>query len=233
MSDIRGFVSHNPAITSDGGVSRLRMSNVGQLFVADWKSELVLEGRVFHMTVGTMAAGGNITLITGGGNGTTIDQDQPEFGVSVPSGTDLIPIEIHVSCQLDMDADGEEGNIIVTYDNGTAYAGDGSVTSETPVNLLGDSGQSSVATAFSAATGDITDPTVSGILAFETIQGSDNGTAGNLAFPKLSLHYEPSFPFVLRGPSAFYGYWGGTAALPGIASVIWAEVPSGRFNVIT
>lgn len=230
--DARGVFETSPTLASNGNFRNMRVSNTGQLFSADWITDLVLEGRVFHMTVGTITGGGDVSLITGGGAGTTIDQDQPEFGVSVPAGTDLIPIAIKIGCQVDLDADGEEGNIVVAYDSGAAYAGDGTATSETPINALGDAGVTSVATAFSAATGDITDPTVDGILAYKTVQASHAGTAASQNAVSLDLDWEARFPFILRGPSAFYGYWGGTAAVVGIASVMWAEVPSGRYNVI-
>ena len=232
MADLRIYRQQNSVgDTSDVGWANLNGTRTGAAYTASWKQQLRDEGRLFHMTVGTIASGGDLTLITGGGNGTTIDQDQPEFGVSVPNGTSLIPVEIHIACQVDMDANAEVGNIVVAYDSAAAFAGDGTVTSETAVNLITAGGVSSVATACSAATGDITDPTVSGILAVKTTRGSDNGTAGNLAVVTLELDYEPEAPFVISGPGAFYGYWGGTAAVPGVASVIWAEVPEGRFTV--
>jgi len=226
-----------PGQSADGNWWGQRGDRTGIPFTADWKRALLLEGRVFQMTVGTLTGGGDISMITGGGAGTIIDQDQPEFGVSVPLNTTLIPLEIHIACQPDLDADGEEANIVITYDSAAAYAGDGTVTSETPVNMITGGGVNTNATAFSAATADITDPTVSGILAFKTVQASEfvsNGTATNLTngvVGSVELHYEPSFPIHITGPGAFYGYWGGTAAVPGLASVIWGEVPSTRINI--
>lgn len=230
MTDLRYFAQMaSPTVVADGGTGTVaRGTRTGELYTVTWKQALLFEGRCFQMTVGSLTGGADIAMITGGGAGTTIDQDQPEFGVSVPAGTTLIPLEIHISCQVDMDADGEEGNIVVAYDTAAAVVG-GTSTPETPVNLLTGTGQASVATAFSATTADITDPTVSGILAFKTIQGSDNGVAANAVMTALTLDYEPETPIFLTGPAAFYGYWGGTAAVPGMASVIWAEVPSARF----
>jgi hypothetical protein len=232
MSDLRADRKQNSVgDTQDVGWASVHATRTGALFTSSWKEQLLMEGRLFQMTVGTITGGGDLALVTGGGNGTTIDQDQPEFGVSVPNGTSLIPVEITVACQVDMDANGELGNIVVAYDSAAAWAGDGTVTTETAVNMITAGGVSSVASAFSACTADITDPTVSGILAAKTTRGSDNGTAGNLAVVTLELNYAPEVPIIISGPGAFYGYWGGTAAVPGVASVIWAEVPEGRFTV--
>src|SRR3990167_5165491 len=150
----------------------LRMTRSGQLFVADWRQNLLLAGYCYTFDVGTMAAGGNITMITGGGAGTTIDQDRPEFGFGVAAGTTLIPLRIQVACQVDLDADVEEGNIILTADLACGLATDGTRTAETPVNLLHGATDFG-GTAFSACTADLTDPTVSLVLAFETFQNSE------------------------------------------------------------
>lgn len=234
MTMIFGEARQNsPTIQTEGLNRSPRLTRDGRLFGADWREALILEGYAWRFSVGTITGGGNISMITGGGNGTTIDQDQPEFGISAPSTHALIPIEVQIACQVDMDADGEEANIILAADLAADYAEDGTVTTETPTNLLSGQGSETFpGTAFSAATADITDPTVSEILAFETIQGSDNGTAGNLAFPMLRMHFKPDYPYIMQSSAGvgLYGYWGGTAAVPGIATVVAALVPKARFE---
>jgi hypothetical protein len=225
------FAQQNaPGTSSEGNPVGARGTRDGIAFTATWKQALLLEGRLHQITVGTIAAGGDVTLIVGGGNGTTVDQDQPEFGISVPSGTSLIPVQIDIACQALEDANDEVANIIVYADTAAAYADDGTVTSETPVNLLDASGVTTVATAFSAATADITDPTVSRILAMESIAVTGAEAAGFAPVP-IVMHYEPEAPHILTGPCAIYGHWGGTGAVSGVASVIWAEVPTARYTI--
>ncbi len=225
MTDIRGVSEQaTPAIVQDNDFRSPRLTRDGLTFTAGWQLALLMEGRLHQMTVGTVTGGGDIAPITGGGAGTIIDQDQPEFGVSVPANTTLIPVSIIVSCNVDADAADEVADIIVTADAAAAYAGDGTVVDETPLNMITRGGITTVATAFSAATVDITDPTVSAILATETI--TQLGTAG---FATLRMDYQPAAPFFIQGPGAFYGYWGGTGAVTGIATIIWAEVPSSRY----
>jgi len=223
----------SPGVSSDGTQPAWRGTRDGIGFVASWKEALLLEGRVWQITVGTMAAGGDATHIVGGGNGTTIDNDQPEFGVSVPVNTTLIPLRIDVACEALEDANDEVASILVIADNALAYANDGTVTTETPINLLdghSTGGVATTATCLSAATGDITDPTVSMIIAAESLAMTGAEAAGFSAVP-LSMHYEPNIPHMIAGPCAFYGYWGGTGAVSGLAVATWAEVPSSRFTL--
>lgn len=189
-----------------------------------------MAGYCYHMDIGTMTGGGEPTSITGGGAGTTIDHDQPEWIVSVPAGYFLIPLKVDGALEIDMDADGEIGELIHYLDLTNSYASTGTVTSETPQNML-DGAAAAPGTFASAATADITDPTVDVILDFWHTQGSDNGTAGNLAVNNGKYTWRADDPpFLAKGPCAWYGNWGGTAAVPGIVSVAFAVVPIARFE---
>lgn len=228
----------SPTLAADGSMRAVRGLRTGEMGVAELIDMWIAEGRVFEVTVGGIAAGGDVALITGGGAGTTVDQDQPEFGVSVPAGTILVPLQIDIACIADLDANAEVGHVIVSYDKAAAWVGDGTVTTETPVNIITGGGVSSVASAFSAATADITDPTVSGILVHRAISASEfvsNGTATNLTNGLTvalgaSWSAKRDIPVFIEGPGAFYGYWGGTAAVTGTARVVWAEIPATRFS---
>lgn len=68
---------------------KLRQSRARQLFVDDWRQELLLGGFVYTFHVGGITGGGDYAGILGGGNGTTIDEDQPELGFGVPVGYTL------------------------------------------------------------------------------------------------------------------------------------------------
>lgn len=219
--------SISPTVKS-GSDQELVISPIGELFTADWKTRLMRAGCVYRFDVGTIAAGGEPTPVVGGGDGTVIDQDQPEFGVGVPAGYYLIPIDIKITGEVDMDADGEMAEAIVFLDLAANVPTDGTKTAVTPQNVL-DGGAAFGGSAFTAATADITDPTVSEILDFEHIQGSENGTASNLVSNRLKLDYRPDYPQAFAGPCSLYGCWGGTAAVNGIATIVFACVPATYF----
>ena len=216
------------AVNADGSSADLRGTRVGQLFTSDWRHELLLQGNMYRFTVGTITAGGNIAQVTGGGAVTTINEDQPEFGFGVPAGYTLIPMRIQVACQVDLDADVEEGSIILWADLAATVPTDGTKTTVNPVNML-HGATDYPGTAFKQCTADLTDPTVSEILMFKTVQLSEVTGAGE-AVVTLDLLYEPLMPPHFIGPCSVYGAWGGTAAVPGLANVEFAAVPNARFS---
>ncbi len=227
MVDIRITAQQNsPALAAEGPNSKVswRGTRDGLGMTMGWKEALVLEGRVHQITVGAVAAG-----IVGGGNGTVIDQNQPEFGVSVPNGTALILLEAWIAFGTDLNAAGEVAQAMIWADTAAAWAADGTTTAETPANLISDGGVSTVATAFSAATVDITAPTESRLLAVAGWGASGPTTGGGPG--SYTLHYVADVPEILKGPCAIYGYWGATGAATGWASVKWAEVPEARYTV--
>lgn len=220
----------NKSVGSDGTERGLDITRRGQIATTNWKHELVLAGMVYRMSIGTITAGGDITLIQGGGAGTTIDLDQPEGVVAVDSGW-LIPIAFEFSAQVDMDADAEVGNVVVTADRSQATAAGATATVETPDNLL-DGGAAFAGRAYSAVTADVTDPIHSDILYYKTIRAAEfisNGTATNLTngiVAEFSASKEWDLPTLLAGPCQLLVYWGGTAAVNAIASLVFAHVQS-------
>lgn len=216
-------------VQGDGITRALRGTRVGQLFTADWKTELVLAGLAFNVSVGDIAAGGDISPITGGGAGTTIDSDQPELAVGTPTGYYHIPLGFHFAGQADLDADVSEANILLFADTAKIIPLPiaASSTVETPANLLG-GGQAAVSYAQSAVTTDITDPVCSMILTAKSIQNSEVTAAGEV--PTTINHiWEPSFPILLKGPCSVVGCWGGTKAVVGLCTYYFAEVPISRY----
>lgn len=225
MADSRVFAQQNsPGNAAEGNWVAARADRTGIQFTANWKEALVLEGRVHTFMVGAVETG-----IVGGGNGTTIDADQPEFVVSVPSGTSLIPLEITIAFGTDLNAAGEVAQALVIADTAAAYDDTGTVTTETPVNLLSGGGVTTVATAVSACTVNMTAPTESHLIAARA-WGYSILTAG-AGVGEFDLNYVAELPHILKGPAAFYGYWGATGAATGWAKVTWAEVPDARFTV--
>ncbi len=187
-----------------------------QKFTNDPLQSLIAAGNGWHFDVGAFS-----TPIVGGGNGTTLDQDQPEFGISVASGYALIPLRLHIQCQVPLlAADSNEQEILIALDKAAAYAiGGGTVTAETPTNMRTDVTDTPPVTCFSAATGDITNPTLGVELARAVILGDVQGTAANGLWSPLELLYEPRRPPLIIGPAAIYGYWGGTVAMSGFANL--------------
>lgn len=204
-------------------------SLLGGLLTADWKQSLVARGFGWHFDVGSFS-----TPITGGGAGTVIDLDQPEFGISIPADYVCIPTRLKVDCHTPLLAtDADESEILIAVDRAAKWAGDGTVTTETPTNMRTDKTSACPLTCFSAATADITDPVLGVELGRALRTGDMNGTPANALWGELSFLYEPlTVPFIV-GPAAIYGYWGGTVATPGFANLDFIAVPASLLTVLS
>jgi len=96
------------------------MTRRGELFIADWIQAAILEGYGFIANVGSLS-----TPIVGGGDGTIIDQNQPEFGMIIPDGKTIIPIRLAIQMTTPMlatDADEAEAVAIVDTTAATVAA---------------------------------------------------------------------------------------------------------------
>lgn len=222
MSDLRVFGQNAPSVASPGSWIAASGLPDGTLAEVPWQQKLINAGYGFHVTIGTFS-----TPITGGGAGTVIDLDQPEGIISVPSGAAIIPVRFAVQCHVPLLAtDANEAEILIAVDRTAAYAGDGTVTTATAFNMRTDNPLTTVCTAASAATADITDPVLGIELARAAITGDVQGTPATALWTPLDLVYEPKFAPVIVGPAAIYVYWGGTVATPGFAQLQWIELPS-------
>lgn len=90
-SEIRYQAGTSTAIraTADRTVMDARGTRDGAFYTADWLRAMMLEGRVFVANAGTATA----ELTFGAG---AIDTTEPDFFMSVPLGTTVIPIEIRI-----------------------------------------------------------------------------------------------------------------------------------------
>ncbi len=224
MADGRVLAKQNSPSVKEGGWVPARATRDGIPYTASWKEALVLEGRVFNAMFGAMGAS-DITELTAGSN-----LDQPDFGVSVPNGTALIPLEINIVCKVALDTDNDELWFVVIGDPDAACAGDGTVNAVTPNNNITSGGVSTVATVFEDASGDITDPTLTKILICGKQQSHGLTTSGGTV-SDLNIHWVADVPIILKGPAAFYGFGGGNDTVTWLGSVTWAEVPEARFTV--
>lgn len=196
---------------------------LGGLLAADWRQALVARGFGYHLDVGSFS-----TPLTGGGAGTVIDLDQPEFGISVASGYTLIPLRADVAVLPGLQTtDSHETEILLAADRSAAWAGDGTVTAATAANMRSNAtGNPTGVSIFTAATADITDPVLGMELAHRAKLTDVQGTAATVNLMDLHLLYEPRVPPLLVGPCALYGYWGGSIACAGFANLDFLVVPS-------
>ena len=184
----------------------------------DWKQRAILQGRGFHVDVGAFS-----TPIVGGGNGTVIDQDQPEAMISVPSGTSIIPVRVSVQIQPGLAVtDLDENEILVAADISQASDGTGTMTTETALKMFVGQG-STLCTCYSAFTADTTAPVVGMELARKVETMDLLGSPANGWGHVVDLLYTPDPAPVLVGPCMLLVYWGGTVALSGFAQIEWIE----------
>lgn len=233
ITDIKALTQQvTPRVDQEGVQNYPQQSVLGELFTADWKQRLLRAGFLYRLTVGTITVNVNVLRVTGGGDATFIELEQPEIGIGVSAGYFLIPVEIKVGCYVDIDNDDEDGNIIATTDRTQNIPSLSAITriDEVPVNML-DGSRSFPGTAISAVETDLTTPVVTEILDYETIKGCFSGSAATLLTTYLKMNYQPRVPSVVAGPGAIYVYWGGLAAVSAIATVVFGCVPSSYFPV--
>jgi hypothetical protein len=209
-------ITGKPSKLSDGNIEAARLNVRRDLVTLDSVQQWVLEGRCWQMTVGTFS-----TPITGGGNGTVLDADQPEFVLNVPDGTVAALLRARIDCQVPADQDADELEILLAIDR-LAEVAAGTYTAETPINLRTDISSGASVTARSAYTGNTTAaPTLSAELA-HPVKIVNIVTSG-ITSTDLVLDYDPLTKIFIVGPGAVVGYWGGTQAVSGFAGIEWAE----------
>jgi hypothetical protein len=215
-------------IFSEGVQVTGAFSRRGDLFIADWIQAAIMEGRGFAANVGALS-----TPIVGGGNGTIIDLDQPEFGMIIPSGTTLVPIRLNLQLTTPLLATDEDEAEAVAYVDTTAAtvtaALDGTwANTITPKNMkiAVSNALASNCTVKSVCSADTTDPTESIDLMHTIIRGDVQGTAANALWTKNELLYEPKNPPFIIGPASLFVHWGGTVAVYGFMQFFWLELPT-------
>lgn len=228
MSDIRVVASQVSSVpdVSDGNFVAPRAMRDGTLAGVDWRVIKIAEGRGYHVSIGAFSS-----PITGGGAGTIIDQDRPEGFIGIPNGKAIMPIRIHVQCQLPLIAtDSDESEILVAVDRTATVVIGTTQTTEVAFNMRTDDPHTSSCSCYSAATANITSPTLGIELAHAVAIGDVQGTAANANWGKLELPYEPVAPPIIMGPAGLYIYWGGTVATTGFAQIEWLEFDETDFS---
>lgn len=209
-----------PRVADNSGYMAARASRDGSLYSVPWKQGLAFEGRVYHVDVGAVS-----TPIVGGGNGTVIDLEQPEFALSIPSGTSIMPLRaLVVTKEPATQSDADVVEHLIAVDR-TQTVNAGTSTTETIFNFRTDNGYSSLCTARSAYTGDMTVPSTP-TLGIELVHGlwtAEVASAVAVSWTNMTTLYEPDTAPIIVGPASLYIYWGGTVATSGFASIEWAE----------
>lgn len=208
-------------------------------------AELIERGFGRSMTVGAFSTG-----IVGGGNGTILDLDQPEFVVGVPAGTFIMPIYVEIVVQGGIStADSDETEALLAADVLGYYAVEPTPTGaavtntpELPVNMRTGLGRGSACKCASGFVVDMTtrnivgtdaDPVLDMELARVVETADQAGTAANVAYRNIKLIYAPLHPPIITGPATLCGYWGGTiATVGGFAVVQWVEGPISMLEAV-
>lgn len=227
ITDIKAKVEQvSPSVVGEGDMGYPSMSKLGQLFTADWRQKLLLAGKLWRISVGAFVADAEPTQVTGGGDGTTLEIEQPEILVGVDAGYYLMMVSLQVSLQSLADAASDDVQLLAIGDRSQAPPTSLTGTIETPDNLL-DGASAFPGRAYSAVTADITDPVMSDILYFQ----QEMATGVAVDHVRFNVIYEPATPSILAGPCQIAVCWGGTIATVGMGSIVVAAVPTSWFPI--
>lgn len=230
MAIVKAKARQDAAVTrvSEGEDTYLRAMRDGSLIKADWKQALILEGRGFMFTVGALST----PVVGGGAAATAIDADGPDFLVGIPTGTSIMPLYIEVCLSQGIGTgDDNEIDILIAVDQDTMAASSmGTSTAEVIYNMNTLHSNSSNCYARSEYSATMsTDPVLDLELA-RVAKAFEMHTTAGVIWQECKLVYEPKTPPIINGPAMLCGFFGGTKAQSGFATVQWLELPS---NLVT
>lgn len=210
-----------PTVLEDAALEAPRMTKIGQLFTAGWRERLILAGKAYRLSIGTISGGDSFTAL---GTTSALDLDLPQGVVAVDDGV-LIPLSVQGSVTSDTDAVGDYVTFLLTCDRTTAVLGSELAvgSNEVPDNLL-DGGPTFGGRCTSIlATTPITDPVHNDILHHDMW-----GSVGANNLGPVSFVWEKTFeyPIFLRGACSLLLYWGGTVQAHGMGSLCFAHIPA-------
>lgn len=230
MSELT-VVQDNTGVEYIGSAVRGRMTKYGERYMMDWRQRRLLQGYGFGIELGALS-----TEVTGGGDGTVVDLDQPELGMTIPDGTTIVILKLAMQLLFPLlAADDEEVEALAFVDTTAATvtaALDGTwTTTETPKNLIiqTTNPRSSDCTVKTLCTVDTTDPTESYDLIHRVFHGDVQGTAANGLWQAGELLYpqpgQLAIPYI-KGPASLFAYVGGTVATNFFLQFEWLEYPT-------
>lgn len=211
MSDIRVIsgIETVTRVTGDGNYLAVRGSRDGAPIMMDWKLAMAMEGRVFHAGAGT-----DMTTIIS----IAFDQDRPEFWLSVPSGTTILPLRVEVAVMAA--EEGTDGALLINRVTAAPSTTAGAAAAEAISCTRSDLPRTSNCTARQLADANLTLTGVSSIAVLGRPVAS---------IDPLNLLYEPLTPEVLVGPAGLYISANATTTAMLIRVMCtWAEFPSNQ-----
>ena len=197
--------------------ANIRVNRRGELVPSMDYNQLVIDGRVFGINMGTGDTEFPFVEVA-------YDDDQPQIGIEIPDGICVVPLlfEIAVEAQA-----GTLNQYALACGQCDAL-GAGTSTSMTPVNMLTRGGKKTGCTVFNTATADITANPASETNYFEFYRHidkyatSDDETADNR--PIRWSRYADGFGPIVKGPGFVVAYiYAGTTDAEGFLRLQWAE----------
>ena len=216
------------SIYSNGDAdAKLKMSLLGQLYVADWKTLLAAAGRMYTVSVPEHATGGGaLTLASGNA---AVDLDQPEYAQGIAQGYRVIPCEFEASAIQDMDAYDDLLEVYLFADRTQTQTGV-TGTEVTPQNHLDGGDAYPAGNVWSIVTTDLTDPVHSEILTFKTWKLIQVAAESAGSVPGDFYHHKVwEVPKYIAGPASIIGIVAGTTAPTLMATFTFGVVPSSWF----
>lgn len=201
-------------VQSEGMEHNARMNPRGELVVADWMTQLVLDGRVYNAS--TVAHETAAAIATNG-----IVSTGPALLLSIPTGTTVIPLEIILAAAADASA--SDTTVQICTDDAAGYASGG--VAVTPINMRKDDPNTSSATFYTGSTAIVYGANVDDDTIYAAMVDSTAvvGTLGS-GQPQVYWTARQYIPPVLIGPASllvFIGDTGGTSTW--YYSVKWAS----------
>lgn len=196
-----------------GTNQRLRVNRRGTALVLPEFQELVAQGNVFSVNIGTASTPNVFTE-------TAYDEDQPQFGLDIPSGTTVVPLGLTVYFE---NMAGTDNEILFRMDDG--LLGAGTSTGATIVNLLqgaSDDQRASRCTARIQYTGNAAAITTGP--EFIRWGNAFADEADSVATPWRWLATEQGFTPIAQGEASISGYLLAASTDPeGFVTFTWAE----------
>lgn len=231
MAILKGKGRQSTAIAreSEGAEVFLRALRDGSMITSDWKEAAIMGGFGYCVKLGAFTAGA-----TGGGVGTTLDLEEPELRIGIPSGTSILPISVLATIKPGTWVDEDEYEILVAVDQdnygGQTTAGASSAGVAHNLNTLCGKTSSCIVTTQHTST-MVAAPALDLELAHTLVIADGSGTEADFDFSDVRMDYEPKNPPIINGPAAFYVYFGGDDVVTGYLAVSWLEFPSTAFKV--
>jgi len=198
---------------------------MGDLFTADWHIKLAMAGKVYTLNLGSCTGSSVATVLTGNA---AVDNDQPEFVVSINSGW-LIPMELDICADVDFDAYNDIVECLLVGDRTQATTALG--TANAPSNNL-DGGDTFEGYAADTFTASITNPSGTEVLHWAKYRLTQVGTetAGSVP-PYLKIYRRFTIPRFFAGPAQIVGFLTGTDTPEYSGSFTFAHLPTSWVTV--